>query len=133
MNKIQRKAYMKKYMQSKKWKAYMKSKRYLSIIKAYKKTTKYKEMMKKSRKKWSQSKKCKLAYKKKCIKYRADYPARNRAYLKINRAIKKGTIKKESCEKCGKLKTQAHHDDYRKPLKVRWLCAKHHNEHHRKK
>jgi ribosomal protein S27AE len=34
------------------------------------------------------------------------------------------------CSKCG-AKAQAHHDDYKKPLDVRWLCPKHHGEHHR--
>ena len=46
------------------------------------------------------------------------------------RALKKGTIKKKSCEKCGDKNTVAHHDDYEKPLEVRWLCEPHHYEHH---
>lgn len=25
---------------------------------------------------------------------------------------------------------QAHHDDYSKPLEVRWLCPSHHKLHH---
>lgn len=27
-------------------------------------------------------------------------------------------------------KANAHHDDYAKPLEVRWLCALHHQRHH---
>ncbi len=45
----------------------------------------------------------------------------------IERALKKGTlIKPERCENCN-TKTaylEAHHDDYSKPLEVRWLCRK---------
>ena len=40
---------------------------------------------------------------------------------------------KKPCEICGATKVDAHHDDYTKPSEVRWLCRKHHNEHHRKK
>ena len=36
------------------------------------------------------------------------------------------------CEICGKEKTHAHHDDYDKPLNVRWLCAEHHRQWHAK-
>jgi hypothetical protein len=31
---------------------------------------------------------------------------------------------------CGNAATHAHHDDYSKPLEVRWLCRAHHSEHH---
>lgn len=47
--------------------------------------------------------------------------------------IRKGVLVKQPCEKCGtEEKIEAHHDDYNKPLNVRWLCRKHHLEHHRK-
>ncbi len=37
---------------------------------------------------------------------------------------------KKPCEICGSLKSQAHHDDYAKPLEVRWFCYEHHTQHH---
>jgi len=51
--------------------------------------------------------------------------------IKVNSLIKSRKIIKMPCEKCGNIKTQAHHDDYNKPLDVRWLCHFHHREHHR--
>jgi hypothetical protein len=47
-------------------------------------------------------------------------------------AIQKGLLIKKSCEVCGtNEKVEAHHDDYTKPLEVRWLCRHHHREHHK--
>ena len=43
----------------------------------------------------------------------------------------RGTLTQGPCEICGDLETVAHHDDYSKPLTVRWLCRKHHQEWHR--
>jgi hypothetical protein len=62
---------------------------------------------------------------------RARYIAmgRYRVYHKVLTAKRNGTLKVQPCEKCGK-KAQAHHDDYSKPLDVRWLCPVHHAEHH---
>jgi hypothetical protein len=34
------------------------------------------------------------------------------------------------CEVCGEKKVEGHHDDYRKPLQVRWLCCAHHAREH---
>lgn len=48
-----------------------------------------------------------------------------------NNAIRDGFLKRQPCEVCGNEKVDAHHDDYMQPLNVRWLCRKHHNEHHR--
>jgi hypothetical protein len=65
--------------------------------------------------------------------YRA-YLLRNSCYGKVKYAIKKGWLKRPArCEVAGCMvkRTVAHHDDYSKPLEVRWLCIGHHAEHHR--
>lgn len=54
--------------------------------------------------------------------------ANARSYL--NTYLKRGKIKKKPCEICGDENVQAHHDDYTKPLEVRWLCNKHHKKYH---
>lgn len=54
------------------------------------------------------------------------------AHVAVGNAIRDGKLKKKPCEVCGSIKVEAHHDDYSKPLKVRWLCIKHHNHHHQR-
>lgn len=34
------------------------------------------------------------------------------------------------CEVCGVPNAHAHHDDYSKPMEIRWLCKSHHYLHH---
>jgi hypothetical protein len=53
------------------------------------------------------------------------------AHLVVSTAIASGRLVRGRCEKCSKL-GQAHHDDYAKPLEVRWLCSKHHRQLHEK-
>ena len=48
--------------------------------------------------------------------------ARKHARQVTNRAIASGKLKRLACEQCGEIKTDAHHPDYSKPLKVVWLC-----------
>ena len=48
----------------------------------------------------------------------------------VRRAVASGALVRNPCEVCGNPKAQGHHDDYSKPLVVRWLCASHHREHH---
>lgn len=49
----------------------------------------------------------------------------------VNNCLKRGWLIKAPCEVCGELeRVEAHHDNYTKPLEVRWLCKKHHSEHH---
>jgi hypothetical protein len=48
------------------------------------------------------------------------------------KAIRAGAIERAPCEVCGEATAEAHHDDYSKPLSIRWLCRLHHREHHAK-
>jgi DNA-binding CsgD family transcriptional regulator len=50
------------------------------------------------------------------------------AKQKVYLAVRCGLLRRQHCEKCNNPKTEAHHDDYSKPLAVRWLCKKHHEE-----
>ena len=55
---------------------------------------------------------------------------RYRAHWTVANALLNGTLAKSPCEVCGAINVDGHHDDYSKPLDVRWLCRTHHNEHH---
>lgn len=64
--------------------------------------------------------------------YRKANKKKYQAHNKVNNALRDGKIEKESCEECGNEKSVAHHDDYDKPLDVRWLCQGHHKQWHAK-
>lgn len=58
-------------------------------------------------------------------------PEKKKAHSIIRNAILTKKIKKLPCAKCGTAtNVEGHHEDYRKPLKVIWLCRKHHREAH---
>jgi hypothetical protein len=60
---------------------------------------------------------------------RAAHPEKNRARDMVAKALRSGKLIKGPCEVCGTAENvQAHHDDYSKPLEVRWMCFKHHRE-----
>lgn len=56
---------------------------------------------------------------------------KKRAHLLVHKAIKVGALCRQPCEVCGKTKSEAHHDDYSAPLRIRWLCRGHHVLFHR--
>lgn len=66
------------------------------------------------------------------IKYNLKYPNKIKAHNISNMKIKipKGQI----CQypKCKKLATEKHHEDYSKPLEVKFLCIQHHSKLRRK-
>ena len=53
-----------------------------------------------------------------------------RAHLAVQRALTAGALVKGACEVCGETVVDAHHDDYDRPLAVRWLCRRHHTRLH---
>lgn len=63
-------------------------------------------------------------------RWRDENPEKRRAQQTVAKAIRKGELVRQPCEEgpegCGPGKVHAHHDDYSKPLDVRWLCARHH-------
>lgn len=63
---------------------------------------------------------------------RPEERAKEKARQALNYALSRGNIHKGLCEVCGSPKVHGHHDDYSKPLAVRWLCHGHHREHHSK-
>lgn len=76
------------------------------------------------------SKEYKAAYEREVRSKRPADQLKNATRWQTRRAIANGTLVKQPCEVCGALKVEAHHDDYSKPLDVRWLCRIHHIEHH---
>jgi hypothetical protein len=61
--------------------------------------------------------------------WRRRNPEKTRAHRIVARALRTGTLIRPSrCEKadCGGTAEHAHHEDYRKPLEVLWLCVECH-------
>ena len=56
---------------------------------------------------------------------------RKKARSILNHYLRDNHIDRKPCEVCGNSKTEAHHDDYDKPLEVRWLCFKCHRRYHK--
>jgi len=63
----------------------------------------------------------------------ARHPHAGAARQAVHRAARDGRlVKPDACEQCGwsGLRLNAHHDDYTRPLSVRWLCCSCHRLHH---
>jgi len=76
-------------------------------------------------------------YKEKWIKYAKNYslryPQKRKCHTIVNNMITLGKFKRLPCIICGKVKSEAHHEDYSKPLEVIWYCRQHHKDYHNKK
>lgn len=97
--------------------SYQKRKEYfLEYYKKYRKTTEFK----KKRNAWERK------YRK-----RSQNAEKVKAVKASSNAIRDGRLIPQPCVKCGVKITEAHHEDYSKPLEVIWLCRKHHLEIHR--
>lgn len=57
--------------------------------------------------------------------------AKGAARRLLRSALEMGKMTRKSCEVCGSTPAHGHHDDYLKPLDVRWLCPIHHYHQHR--
>lgn len=58
------------------------------------------------------------------------------AHRALASALRAGLVERLPCEDCGAVHGEdgavihGHHDDYDKPMAVRWLCQLHHRQHH---
>ena len=58
------------------------------------------------------------------------FQKKQRAHGLVYEAVRLGKLVRGKCEVCGSDKVDAHHDDYDKPLIVKWFCRKHHQDEH---
>ena len=71
------------------------------------------------------------AIRRKTRNFRHKFPQKYAAYITVQSALRNGSIFRKPCEVCGLQNTHAHHDDYSRPLDVRWLCELCHVRIHR--
>jgi hypothetical protein len=70
------------------------------------------------------------------VTYLAEYakanPEKRAAHVAVGNAVRDGKlIKPDQCSECDStFHIEGHHDDYSKPLEVRWLCSACHKQHH---
>jgi hypothetical protein len=64
-------------------------------------------------------------------KWREKNPQKVWAHAALRSALKRGLLTATPCEVCGEEPAEAHHPDYDRPMKVRWLCRHHHRAVHR--
>jgi len=59
---------------------------------------------------------------------REKYPEKYLAYSRVFEAVKRGTLVRTPCIHCRAEGVEAHHDDYSRPLDVKWVCGRCHRE-----
>ena len=86
----------------------------LAAVAAYQKTKRGREQLNAKSKEWVKR-----------------HPEKRKAHVWVGNAIRDGRLIRSPCEMCGAEKVTAHHDDYTKPMEVRWFCGPCHRAHHK--
>jgi transposase-like protein len=86
-----------------------------------------------ARKEYQKTEQGRLAKQKAMTTYKQRYPLKLAAHIITRNYIRDGKlIQASSCSVCGSTHNiEGHHDDYTKPLEVRWLCVSCHKKWHR--
>lgn len=82
------------------------------------------------RRDYQKTEKGKAAHAKAVNNWRDKNQNKRAAHVIVGNAIRDGKLLKGKCEVCNCEKVNAHHDDYSKPMDVRWLCDIHHKDWH---
>lgn len=72
----------------------------------------------------------KIAYEISAVWRQAD-KRRMQCHNAVTRAVRKGTLIRLPCIRCGAEKSLAHHENYDEPLNVMWLCQPCHKQRHK--
>ena len=54
------------------------------------------------------------------------------AHIALASGVRRGLVKREPCEDCGAEEVDRHHENNNEPLRVVWLCRRHHVQLHSK-
>lgn len=76
---------------------------------------------------------CKACRNRKTATWKTNNREKYRAHMKVSEALQRGVLVRPNlCEDCLERveRPDAHHDDYSKPLDVRWLCRSCHRAEH---
>lgn len=67
-------------------------------------------------------------------RWHAENPKARWAHIALQNALRRGLVSREPCAVCGAEKVDGHHDpdNYDMPLRVTWLCRRHHVAEHRR-
>ena len=84
----------------------------------------------KARKAYQQTENFRISHNAASKRWYERHPKKRAAHIALGNALRDGRIHRQPCEVCKNPKAEAHHDDYNKPLDVRWLCDEHHKQHH---
>jgi hypothetical protein len=82
------------------------------------------------RKRYQQSAAGRVSTRNTRLKYVKANPLKRAAHVAVGNAVRDGKLMRKPCEVCQRQDSHAHHDDYSKPLEVRWLCPPHHQQWH---
>jgi len=91
------------------------------------------ESRRQKRREYQKTEAGKQAHKRAMDAYHKRYPMKYASHVITGNAIRDGKlIQASECSVCKSTeKIEGHHDDYTKPLEVRWLCESCHKEWHR--
>lgn len=105
----------------------------LDKIRAYDKERSMQPHRVEARKQYIKTDAGKIAKQKAQTNYKQRYPMIYAAHVITRNALRDGKIFREDiCSVCGSdYKVEGHHDDYTKPLELRWLCEPCHKKWHR--
>lgn len=106
-----------------------------SCQKAYDKTRSGSRSREEARKKYAKTEQGRAAGRRAKDAWLARNAIKRGANIIVGNAISSGKLRKQDfCSFCGLdgVRIHAHHDDYAKPLEVRWLCSRCHTDWHNK-